>query len=51
MRTHEKDRDPLFYYEVLNVVGVGSLNRYEISISWPETGQPGPARYVLPIQF
>ena len=35
----------------INVVGVGNLNRYEISISWPETGQPGPARYVLPIQF
>jgi serine/threonine protein kinase len=25
MRTHVKDRDPLFYYEVLNVVGVGSM--------------------------
>lgn len=35
----------------IEVVGVGNLNRYEISISWPETGQPGPASYVLPIQL
>lgn len=25
MREHVKDRDPLFYYEVVSVVGVGSM--------------------------
>lgn len=25
MRTHVKDRDPLFYYEIVSVIGVGSM--------------------------
>jgi serine/threonine protein kinase len=30
MYEHHKDRDPLFYYEVLNVVGVGSMGSVAI---------------------
>ena len=30
MREHIRDRDPLFYYEVLNVVGVGSMGSVAI---------------------
>lgn len=35
----------------IDVVGVGTMNRYEISISWPEPGQPAPISYMLPIQL
>jgi len=45
------DHLPLGAQANIEVVGVGNLNRYEISISWPETGQPGPASYRLPFQL
>lgn len=35
----------------IDLVGVGNMNRYEISLSWPEPGQPAPITYMLPIQL
>ncbi|NND37812.1 MAG: type IV pilus modification protein PilV [Gammaproteobacteria bacterium] len=35
----------------INVVGVGNLNRYEISLSWAEPGQAQLVSYTLPIQL
>lgn len=35
----------------INVTPIGDMNRYEISLRWPETGQPAPATYTLPIQL
>lgn len=35
----------------IDVIGVGSMNRYEIRLSWPETGQPDLVSYTLPIML
>ena len=35
----------------IDVVAVGDLNRYEITLSWPEPGQVQPVSYTLPIQL
>lgn len=35
----------------INVVGVGNMNRYEISLSWPEPGELAPITYMLPMQL
>lgn len=35
----------------IDVFAVGNMNRYEINIRWPETGQPLPVTYMLPIQL
>ena len=35
----------------INVVGVGTMNRYEISLAWPEPGEVAPVTYMMPIQL
>lgn len=35
----------------IDVTPIGAMNRYEINLRWPETGQPAPVTYTLPIQL
>jgi len=35
----------------IDVEALGDMNRYQIILRWPETGQPLPVTYTLPMQL
>jgi len=35
----------------IDVIAVGAMNRYSITLTWPETGQLLPVSFTLPIQL